>query len=87
MTHIGLWATIDKIAQIHGTSPSGLARRCGFDATSFNKSKRWDEHGKPRWPSGKTLARVIETTHLSDEEFIRILSATERELSQQQKSE
>lgn len=77
MTHSGVWGAIDTVAYLCGKTPSALARACGMDATAFNHSKRWDRFGKPRWPSCKTLARVIEVANITNEEFGRILTATE----------
>lgn len=55
-----------------GLSCSGLAKVCGLDPTAFNKSKRWTQYGKPRWPSANTLAKVISAAGMSDDEFFRI---------------
>lgn len=77
MTHLGLWGAIDAIAYLRGMSTSALARACGMEPTAFNHSKRWDRFGKPRWPSGKTLARVIQVAQITIEDFCRILTATE----------
>ena len=59
MTHAGTWSAIDKLAARMGMSCSGLAKACGLDATTFNKSKRWTRDGKPRWLSMNTLAKVL----------------------------
>ena len=72
MTHAGVWAAIDKIADQMGKSRSGLAKYCGLDATAFNQSKRWTPYGKPRWPSTHTLAKVISSCGMSDDEFFRL---------------
>lgn len=72
MTHSGVWSKIDKIAATMGLSCSGLAKVCGLDPTAFNKSKRWTQYGKPRWPSANTLAKVISAAGMSDDEFFRI---------------
>lgn len=69
LTHAHLWAALDALAARVGTSPSGLARRAGLDATSFNPSKRIAANGRPRWPSTENLARVLEVTNLSLAEF------------------
>ena len=72
MTHSDVWARIDKVAEMYGITPSALAIKCNLDATSFNKSKRFTSHGQPRWPSSCTLAKVIEFTGMTDEEFFRL---------------
>ena len=40
MKHEDVWRAIDALAQEHGLSASGLAKRAGLDPTTFNKSKR-----------------------------------------------
>ncbi len=72
MTHTGIWAAVDKVAEIMGLTPSALARRCGMDATAFNKSKRCTTYGQPRWPSSQTIAKIIETAGVSEDEFFRM---------------
>ncbi len=59
MTHAGTWTAIDKLAARMGMSCSGLAKACGLDPTTFNKSKRWTRDGKPRWLSMNTMAKVV----------------------------
>ena len=39
LKHKEIWNAIDKLAQINGMTPSGLAKKSGLDATIFNKSK------------------------------------------------
>ena len=67
LSHAKLWKALDALANREGTSPSGLARRAGLDATSFNPSKRFGpgEPPRPRWPSTESLTRVLEATGLS----------------------
>ena len=67
LSHARLWKALDALARREGTSPSGLARRAGRDATSFNPSKRFGpgEPPRPRWPSTESLTRVLEATGLS----------------------
>ena len=67
LSHAKLWNALDALAHREGTSPSGLARRAGLDATSFNPSKRFGpgEPPRPRWPSTESLTRVLEATGLS----------------------
>ena len=61
LSHAKLWKALDALARHEGTSPSGLARRAGLDATSFNPSKRFGpgEPPRPRWPAG--LAKCVTT--------------------------
>lgn len=67
LSHAKLWKALDALAQREGTSPSGLARRAGLDATSFNRSKRFGsgEPSRPRWPSTESLMQVLAATGIS----------------------
>lgn len=71
LSHAKLWKALDALARREGTSPSGLARRAGLDATSFNRSKRFGpgEPPRPRWPSTESLTRVLEATGISLGDF------------------
>jgi phage repressor protein C with HTH and peptisase S24 domain len=69
LSHEAIWAAIDTLARINGLSPSGLARRAGLDATAFNRSKRNNADGRPRWPSTESLARILDVTGCSLAEF------------------
>jgi phage repressor protein C with HTH and peptisase S24 domain len=63
-SHSQIWHAIDTLAQRHGLSPSGLARRAGLDPTTFNKSKRVAA-GKPRWPSTESVAKALTALDVS----------------------
>jgi len=67
LSHAKLWKALDALAQREGTSPSGLARRAGLDASSFNRSKRFGpgEPPRPRWPSTESLMQVLSATGIS----------------------
>jgi phage repressor protein C with HTH and peptisase S24 domain len=71
LSHAQIWTALDALATREGLSPSGLARRAGLDATSFNLSKRFGpgEPGRPRWPSTESLNRVLAVTGASLGEF------------------
>jgi hypothetical protein len=56
---------IDRLADMHGLSASGLAIRAGLDATSFNRSKRFSPDGKSRWPSFESIAKILGATSTS----------------------
>lgn len=73
--HAAVWAAIDGIAAGRDTTPSGLARRAGLDATAFNKSKRVKTDGEPRWPSTETIAKVIGSIGMSFAEFGALVDA------------
>lgn len=71
LSHAQIWKALDGLARREGTSASGLARRAGLDATSFNPSKRLGpgQPPRPRWPSTESLMRVLDATGLSLGEF------------------
>lgn len=62
MKHEDVWRALDTLAAEHGLSASGLARRSGLDATTFNPSKRKMPDGRARWPSTESLAKVLNAT-------------------------
>jgi phage repressor protein C with HTH and peptisase S24 domain len=72
LTHPQIWRALDIMADRNGLSPSGLAKRAGLDPTTFNKSKRGGANGKLRWPSTESLAKVLEATGTSLEEFVAL---------------
>jgi phage repressor protein C with HTH and peptisase S24 domain len=74
MHHAGIWRAIDSLAARHGLTASGLARSAGLDPTTFNKSKRHAADGKARWPSTESLARALEATGSSFDEFAALLA-------------
>jgi phage repressor protein C with HTH and peptisase S24 domain len=61
-THHDIWSAIDALAARYGMSASGLARKAGLDATTFNKSKRVATDGRQRWPNTESLAKVLDAT-------------------------
>lgn len=69
MRHTDIWKAVDSLAERHGLSPSGLARRAGLDPTAFNKSKRSGADGAPRWLSTESLAKVLNAVGVSLEDF------------------
>lgn len=72
LTHGRIWSAIDGLAAAHGLSASGLAKRAGLDPTAFNKSKRVGADGRPRWPSTESIAKVLEATGDSIENFLKL---------------
>lgn len=70
MKYEQVWEAVDKLAKINGLSPSGLAKKAGLDATTFNKSKRTRPDGKKRWPSLDSLNKIIEVCNISFDEFL-----------------
>ena len=73
-SHKQVWAAIDTIAERYGYSASGLAKKSGLDATSFNPSKRNGPDGRPRWPTMESIARVLNAAGAPVEEFMDLLS-------------
>ena len=78
LSHSELWSAIDSLAQRYDLSTSGLAKKAGLDATSFNKSKRIAPDGKPRWPSTESVAKVLDATGAGLDEFISLVTSTTR---------
>lgn len=77
LSHIGVWAAIDALAERAGLSPSALARRAGLDPTTFNRSKRVAPDGRPRWPSTESIAKVLQATGASLKEFSALMESRE----------
>ncbi|HTV70190.1 MAG TPA: helix-turn-helix transcriptional regulator [Rhizobiaceae bacterium] len=73
LSHERVWAAIDALAARYSLSASGLAKRAGLDSTAFNKSKRLSSDGRPRWPSTESLAKIIEATGSSLDEFMSLV--------------
>lgn len=71
LSHAKLWKAVDALARREGLSPSGLARRAGLDATSFNPSKRFGagDPPRPRWPSTESMTLMLQATGVSLAEF------------------
>jgi phage repressor protein C with HTH and peptisase S24 domain len=70
LTHSAIWDAIDALAERHGLTASGLARIAGLDATAFNKSKRVSKDGRDRWPSTESIAKVLEATSETFDQFV-----------------
>ncbi|KXF78690.1 DNA-binding protein [Paramesorhizobium deserti] len=73
LSHDRVWAAIDALAERYSLTTSGLARRAGLDPTTFNKSKRYAADGRARWPSTESLAKVMEATGASLDEFMALV--------------
>jgi phage repressor protein C with HTH and peptisase S24 domain len=76
LTHKQIWDGIDGLATRHSLSPSGLAKLAGLDPTTFNKSKRADA-GKLRWPSTESIAKVLQATGSTLEDFVTLVTRHE----------
>ena len=75
LTHAQVWSAIDRLAARSGLSPSGLAKRAGLDATTFNKSKRVTPQGRARWPSTESIAKALTATGISIDAFVELINA------------
>jgi phage repressor protein C with HTH and peptisase S24 domain len=75
LTHSQIWSAIDTLASRHGMTASGLARKAGLDPTTFNRSKRQGPDGRLRWPSTESLAKILQATNASLDEFMGLLTS------------
>jgi phage repressor protein C with HTH and peptisase S24 domain len=73
LSHDKIWAAIDRLAESHQLTTSGLARRAGLDPTSFNKSKRTGPDGRMRWPSTESISKVLEATGTGIDQFMGLI--------------
>src|SRR5215475_4637170 len=78
LTHAQIWGAIDALAALAGTSPSGLAKRAGLDPTTFNKSKRVTSDLRQRWPSTESVAKCLEATGVTLDQFVALVAAIRR---------
>jgi phage repressor protein C with HTH and peptisase S24 domain len=62
LSHDRIWQAIDRLAEEHDLTASGLARKAGLDPTTFNRSKRIAADGRPRWPSTESIAKILAAT-------------------------
>ena len=79
LTHSQIWAAVDGLAARYGLSPSALARKAGLDATTFNKSKRQTADGRLHWPSTESIAKILDATNASLDEFMSMITARRSE--------
>ena len=73
MTHNQIWRAIDMFAHEQGLSCSGLARKCGLDPTTFNKSKRLSVFGQERWPTMSSIAKVLNATNARPNDLFKFV--------------
>jgi phage repressor protein C with HTH and peptisase S24 domain len=73
LSHERIWSAIDHLAERHNLTASGLAKRAGLDATSFNRSKRISPDGRKRWPSTESVSKILAATGASLEDFLRLV--------------
>lgn len=70
LSHRAIWDALDALAVRHRLTASGLARLAGLDPTAFNRSKRVSKDGRERWPSTESIAKVLEATNESFDQFL-----------------
>jgi phage repressor protein C with HTH and peptisase S24 domain len=78
LTHARVWNAIDALARRYNLSPSGLAKQAGLNPTAFNKSKRVTGEGRHRWPTTESIAKVLEATGASFEDFTALVGTAAR---------
>ncbi len=71
-SHQQIWTALDALAERHGLSASGLARKAGLDPTTFNPSKRASPGGRQRWPSTESVAKALVATGEGPGEFLAL---------------
>lgn len=71
--HDDLWGAIDTIAARSGLTPSGLARRAGLNATTFNRSKRRTPSGRLHWPSTASILKVLDAVGLEFADYLALI--------------
>jgi phage repressor protein C with HTH and peptisase S24 domain len=75
LTHAQIWAALDALSERYGLTASGLARKAGLDPTTFNKSKRQTASGHLRWPSTESIAKVLQATGATLDEFMALVAS------------
>ena len=73
LTHAQVWTALDRLAERAGMSASGLAKRSGLDATTFNKSKRVMVDGRERWPSTESVSKALAATNSTIDTFVQLI--------------
>jgi len=73
LTHAQIWTALDRLAAHAGLSPSGLAKKAGLDATTFNRSKRITPDGRARWPSTESVAKALAATNTTIDTFVDLI--------------
>ena len=81
MKHDDIWRALDTLAAENGLSASGLAKRAGLDATTFNPSKRRMPDGRLRWPSTESISKVLAAVSATLEQFTALVTGSSRPMS------
>lgn len=85
MTHEEIWNGIVNLAKQMNLTCSGLARAAGLDSTIFNKSKRINRNGMPRWPSTYSLARVLSVAKIDLATFANLMKKDTNSIKEKNK--
>ena len=75
LKHNEIWQAIDRLAEQHGLSPSGLAKKAGLSSTAFNPSKRRSKDRK-RWPSTESISQILQATQTSLADFVGLAKSS-----------
>ncbi len=78
LTHAQIWNALDRLAARAGLSASGMAKKSGFDPTTFHKSKRITPDGRARWPSTESVAKSLAATGTPVEVFVQLIDDSGR---------
>jgi phage repressor protein C with HTH and peptisase S24 domain len=78
LTHDQIWNALDRMAERAGLSPSGLAKKAGLDATTFNKSKRITNDGRERWPSTESVSKALTAANVTIDSFVQLIDGVSR---------
>lgn len=73
--HAALWAAIDAIAEERRMSLSALSAAAGCPKSTLNRSHRFTEHGKPSWPTTRTIARILDAAGMDYRQFGDLVEA------------
>ena len=73
LTHAQIWNALDRLAERAELSASALAKRAGLDPTTFNRSKRITQDGRPRWPSTESVAKALTATGTTMDAFVKLI--------------
>lgn len=73
MEYADIWDAIERLARSKNLSCSALAKKSGLNATAFNRSKRTGKYEKPRWPSTRSISKILKATDTTLEEFAKFV--------------
>lgn len=82
MTHAEVWKMIDEFAKSQGISTFRLGRIAGLNDSSLLPGKRFIKGTQEKWPSTKTIAKILNSTKTSLKDLMRIYLQVQGEKSQ-----